>query len=232
MKKIFYFLLGTALGFIGHRSYSVVKKIISYKKIKIVNIPQHIGIIMDGNGRWASRQGKERTYGHKSSIPAIEATIKVCEKYKIRILTLYAFSTENWKRPQSEINEIFSLISDFVDDRKDKLIENKVKLNVLGDMSRIPEDLKNKLNSVMEQTKDFDQFIINICLNYSGRWDITNACNKILQSKTIDKVTTNIFAKNLSTAGIPDPDIIIRTGKEKRISSFLSWECAYSEFFF
>lgn len=232
MKHYGFLILGFIFGIFFKNLSSSIKYYFCTKNVKIANPPQHIAIIMDGNGRWAEKRNQVRTYGHKNSISSVESSINTCLKYEIKFLTLYAFSTENWGRPKDEVNEIFNLLNDYCLKEKNKIIENGIKINILGDMSPLPEVLQKNLNTLINETKGNTKLSLNVCLNYSGRWEIVNACNKILQDKNIEKIDYEVFAQALSTAGMPDPDIIIRTGGEKRISNFLSWQCAYSEFFF
>ncbi len=232
MKNFFIAVLFFVLGLWGKDALLFTERRIKHQTCKISNIPQHIGIIMDGNGRWAQRQNQKREYGHQHAHFAVEAAMNACHKYGVKYLTLYAFSTENWKRPPDEINAIFETIHNFLRAKKDEAIKNKIRLNVFGQISRLPQALQNDLVELMELTKDFDTLQVNFCIDYGGRWDIINACNKILQNKEIDVVTAENFSQNLSSANIPDPDIIIRTGGERRISGFLTWESVYSEFFF
>lgn len=231
MKGYFVLTCSFLFGIFARDFYHSIKNYFHYKNVQITNPPQHIAIIMDGNGRWAQKKGQPRTFGHKNSVSSVESAITICIKHDIKFLTLYAFSTENWGRPQEEINEIFNVINDFIPKEKSRIMDNKIKVNVLGDMGRLPEALQKNLCQLIEQTKNNDKLVLNVCLNYSGRWDIINAFNKILQNKNIEKIDSEEFSHALSTANMPDPDIIIRTGGDMRISNFLSWQCAYSEFF-
>ncbi len=232
MKYFGLLIGGFILGFFCEKFFPTVKQYFSIKNAKVIYPPQHIGIIMDGNGRWAKKMNEKRTFGHRHSIPSVEASISTCIKYGVKFLTLYTFSTENWGRPKDEIDEIFNLINQYCQSEKNKIITNGIKINILGDMTRLPQDLQKNLNILINETKGNDKLILNICLNYSGRWDIVNACNEILKNKNTNKIDYEDFINALSTSGMPDPDIIIRTGGEKRISNFLSWQCAYSELFF
>lgn len=232
MKYCGFLIGGFIVGFFCKNFFSSIEQYYVMHNTQIVNTPKHIGIIMDGNGRWAQKRNEKRTFGHKNAISSVEASINTCMKYGIKFLTLYAFSTENWGRPKDEVDEIFNLINTYCQKEKNRIIKNEIKINILGDISALPEDLQKNLNTLITETKDNTKLTINVCLNYSGRWDIVNACNTILKNKKIEKINSDDFAQALSTAGMPDPDIIIRTGAEKRISSFLSWQCAYSELFF
>ncbi|MDR2401851.1 MAG: di-trans,poly-cis-decaprenylcistransferase [Cytophagales bacterium] len=232
MKNYGFLICSFLFGLFAEKFFLSIKKYFYYRNVQITNTPKHIAVIMDGNGRWAQKKGQPRTFGHKNSVASVESTIATCLKYNIKFLTLYAFSTENWERPQKEIDEIFNLINDFIPKEKNRILENKIKINVLGDIGPLPEALQKNLTQLIEKTKNNDKLILNVCLNYSGRWDIINAFNKILQNKKVEKIDYEEFSHALSTANIPDPDIIIRTGGDMRISNFLSWQCAYSEFFF
>ena len=220
------------LGFFAKDIYSFINQYFYYKNIKIIKPLKHVGIIMDGNGRWAQKKGQPRTFGHKNSVESVKSAINTCVKYDIKFLTLYAFSVENWGRPKDEIDAIFDLMNDFIINEKDTIIQNDIKINILGDISHLSEPLQKNLVSLMEESKNNNKLVLNICLNYSGRWDIINAFNKILQNKKVEHIDYEDFSHALSTANMPDPDIIIRTGGDMRISNFLSWQCAYSELFF
>ena len=198
---------------------------------KLYNLPKHVGIILDGNGRWAIKRHLPRTEGHKKAISTIENLVIYSKKIGIKTLTLYAFSTENWKRPKEEVNIIFKLINDYILSKADKFKEDDIKVNILGDLSKLDNETITNINNLVEKTKNCNSLILNICLNYGARNEIVNAVNKILSEK-IEKIDENTFKKYLYTKDQSDPDYIIRTSGEHRLSNFLLYQSAYSEFYF
>jgi len=199
--------------------------------VKNNNIPKHIAIIMDGNGRWAIKRGKTRLFGHKAGVDSIKRIIKAFLELNIKILTIFAFSTENWKRPKDEVDGIFNLINEFTDSEIEMFIKNGIKVRTMGDLSKLPQNLQNTLNEIVEKTKNNDKLILNIALNYGGRAEIVRAVNQIIKlNKT--EVSEKDLIDNLYTSGLDDPDLIIRTSGENRLSNFMLFQCAYSEFYF
>jgi undecaprenyl diphosphate synthase len=196
-------------------------------------IPTHIAIILDGNGRWAQKRKKVRTFGHKNGADKVIDILLYAKKCGIKYLTLYAFSTENWKRPAMEVNFLMKLLSSFIEENLDLLIENKAKLNILGDISRLPEKARKSCEMALEKTKDFDEIYLNIALNYGGRDDVVRAVRKIVE-EGIDPqdITEKTISDRLYTGGMPDPDLLIRTGGDLRISNFLIYQIAYTELYF
>ena len=194
-----------------------------------MNPIKHVAIIMDGNGRWGTNKGKSRNFGHKEGLKTVEKIIKESLKKKIKYLTLFAFSTENWKRPKNEINYLFSLLDNFLSNKIKELNKEKIKFQVIG---------KKKFNKKLNKLLDFSEKLtaknkrlhINLALNYGSKSEIIKAINMIKKKKL--KVNENNISKNLYTSNIPDPDILIRTGNRKRLSNFLLWQLAYSEIFF
>lgn len=203
-------------------------------------LPEHIGIIMDGNGRWAKRRGQKRTYGHKKGSEAFKNITEYCGKIGIKYLTVYAFSTENWKRPPEEVSAILNLLREYLDELFSKVKQGEwadCKINIIGDISRLDDDIREKIAKGMEMTKDNNGICVNIALNYGGRDEITAAAKMaaqdVLSQKIgIDDITEEYFETKLYTAGQPDPDLIIRPSGEMRLSNFLVWQAAYSEFVF
>lgn len=195
------------------------------------NLPKHIAIIMDGNGRWATRRGLPRNLGHKAGIKAIEKTIDAMIKFQIPILSLFAFSTENWKRDKKEIDGIFSLVRDYISQNKEAFLKKGVRVLSMGDLSPFPEDLVTSLNDVQEKTKDNKRLILNLALNYGGRRDIVRAVNQVIQDKK-SKIDEKEFEKYLYSYPLPDPDLVIRTSGEMRISNFMMYQLAYCELYF
>ena len=193
-------------------------------------IPKHIAIIMDGNGRWAVKRGFSRLIGHREGIKSVEEIIKASNELGISVLTLYAFSTENWARPLTEVKGLFRLLKIFLRKKIKELNKKNVKLKVIGDISKLPEDVIKEIKSSIKETSNNTGLILNIALNYGGRQEIINAINGILKLN-IKSVDENTFEKYIYTSGLPSPDLIIRTSGECRISNFLLWQSAYSEFY-
>ncbi len=201
------------------------------QQIDFSKLPKHIAVIMDGNGRWAKIRNLPRVEGHKAGLKAVKEIIEICPRIGIQYLTLYAFSKENWKRPKSEVKTLWELLAKYLRKESNALVENEFKLNVIGQMERIPDKTKKELLRVMDMTKNFNKFVINLALNYSGRSEIIDAVKKILDTDGIEGNDLNeeLFSKYIYTSGIPDPDLLIRTSGELRISNFLLWQIAYSE---
>jgi undecaprenyl diphosphate synthase len=194
------------------------------------NIPDHVAIIMDGNGRWAQQRKLPRIEGHRRGAISLKEAVKACMEFGVKYLTVYAFSTENWKRPKEEVNFLMTLLSSTIDREINELNKNKVKVRFLGRISMLNEKLKNKIRSAEETTKNNHKLNLNIMLNYGGRAEIIDAVKSIvknhIKSDTIDEGT---ISRSLYTAGIPDPDLLIRTAGEMRISNFMLWQLAYTE---
>lgn len=198
---------------------------------KIKKVPKHLAIIMDGNGRWATRRGLPRTFGHKEGIKAIERTIDSCLKHGIKYCTFFAFSTENWKRSKEEIEGIFDLIRTYISKEDNIFLKKHVKLSSIGVLDPFPEDLKSALIDIKEKTKDYDKLEIIFALNYGGRDDIIRAVNKLIDNG-YKKVEEGDILSSLDTCSLPEPDFIVRTSGENRISNFLLFQMAYSELYF
>jgi len=185
---------------------------------------------MDGNGRWGKKRGKSRNFGHLKGIDIIENLVKESIKIKIPILTFYTFSTENWKRPRKEVYFLFKLIEDYFNKEIRNLVKNGVKINILGNLNSLPKKIKKCLIKSMFMTKNCKNIIVNLAINYGSKYEILNAHKQLRRKKT--KSSFKNFEKNLYTKGMPDPDFLIRTGGEKRLSNFLLWQLAYSELYF
>ena len=198
---------------------------------KDVSLPTHIGIIMDGNGRWAKKRGLPRTFGHKAGGEAFVKIVTECRKIGIKCLTVYAFSTENWKRSEAEVSALMTLMKDYMVRYTDTLLKNGIRLRVLGDMSRFEHSTINEINKRIEMSKNNDTMTLCIALNYGGRAELTTAVNKLLKSGKTE-ITEKDISDALYTEGLPDPDLIIRTSGEQRTSNFLLWQSAYSEYYF
>lgn len=195
------------------------------------NLPVHIGIIMDGNGRWATLRGKPRKYGHLAGSKTVEKTVAYAFDKGIKAVSLYAFSSENWNRPKEEVEGIFSLIEKFLKTSVKKLTDGNVKLIVSGSREGLPDKLIKTIDKSVEKTKNNDGGILNVAVNYGGRADIVNAVNKLIKSGKTE-ITEQDISGNLSTAGLPPLDFIIRTAGEKRLSNFMLFEASYSELYF
>ncbi|MCM8790534.1 MAG: isoprenyl transferase [Candidatus Omnitrophica bacterium] len=200
------------------------------------NIPRHVAIIMDGNGRWAAKRGLPRIAGHRAGVKAVREAVDAARELGIKYITLYTFSTENWKRPRSEISALFRLLEDYLDKESGKLDENNIRLNVIGRMEGLPEQLKAKLLRAMDRTKDNVALVLNLALNYGGRAEIVDAVRAIADEATkgkiqADDIDEERFSRYLYTAGMPDPELVIRTSGEFRISNFLLWQLSYAEIY-
>jgi undecaprenyl diphosphate synthase len=200
------------------------------------NIPSHIAVIMDGNGRWAKQKGAMRVFGHQNAIQAIQETTEGCAELGVKYLTLYAFSTENWSRPKEEVEALMSLLVSTIRKELNKLTKNNIRLQTIGDTAMLPKNCQKELYEAMEATKHHNGMTLILALSYSGKWDITQACRQIALKVSEGKINPenidqNSIAEHLSTSGIPDPELLIRTSGEMRISNFLLWQLAYSELY-
>ena len=207
------------------------------EQINIERLPQHIAIIMDGNGRWAKEHGKPRLFGHQSAIQSVREVNEACAELGVGYLTLYAFSTENWNRPGDEVGGLMTLLSQTIKKETSTLLKNGIRLNVIGDVERMPQGIRDELARAIDTTSQGARMELTLALSYSGRWDITNAARRMAQDAKEGKlqpaeITESTVAQYLSTAGRPDPELLIRTSGELRISNFLMWQLAYSELYF
>ena len=201
------------------------------------NIPHHIAIIMDGNGRWAERRGLPRVAGHKEGVKAVMKVVRAAHDAKVKVLTLYAFSTENWNRPKAEIDILMKLPKEFLYVYLPELMENNVKIQTIGNFDALPAHTKKTVQFAKDKTKDNDGLILNFALNYGSRHEIMHAIKQIMDDVngnkvSLDSLDEEVFSKYLYTNGLSDPDLLIRTSGEKRLSNFLLWQLAYSEFWF
>ena len=195
-----------------------------------MNPPKHVAIIMDGNGRWGMKKKNSRNYGHSQGINVVENIINEAAIKKIKFLTLYTFSTENWKRPKSEIKFLMNLLENYIKREIVKLVKKKIKLKIIGNINKFPKTLKAELQKAQKLTKFNDKIQVNIALNYGSKEEIINAVKKLYRmSKPINE---DNISKNLYTKNIPDPEILIRTGNRNRLSNFLLWQASYTEIFF
>ena len=206
----------------------------------MTNIPVHVSLIMDGNGRWAKERGKERVYGHFEGVASVRACVEASVEYGVKYLSLYAFSEENWNRPQEEVNTLMGLMVKAMADEMDSLDKNGVRFVVLGNRARLADELNATIDSCMERTKDNNTLTLIIFLSYSGKWDILQAARRMAEDmlscperrQEIEEMGVDGFDRYLVTAGIPDPDLIVRTSGESRLSNYLLWQGAYTELLF
>ena len=201
------------------------------------NIPKHVAIIMDGNGRWAKQKGKLRVFGHKNGVKAVQSTIEGAARIGIKYVTLYAFSTENWNRPKLEVNALMELLVDTIKREVKTLNKNKIRLQTIGNIDSLPKNAKAKLIEAIEETSENNNMTLVLALSYSARWEIVNAVKNIVKENksgnvSIDDIDEELIDNSLSTKGMPHPELMIRTSGEHRISNFLLWQIAYSELYF
>ena len=203
------------------------------QKIDQNNLPQHVAITMDGNGRWAKEKGRLRNFGHRNGVSAVKESVEIAAEIGIKHLTLYAFSTENWNRPKKEISALMNLLVSAIKKEISTLMNNNIRLTTIGDLTELPHIAQKKLNEAKERTKNNTGMNLILALSYSGRWEILNAIKKIIKNKiNIEEINDLLFQQYLETRNVPDPELLIRTSGEKRISNFLLWQIAYSELYF
>ena len=206
-------------------------------KIIIDRLPRHIAVIMDGNGRWAKEQGKMRVFGHQHGVDAVRNVTEACAELGVEFLTLYAFSTENWNRSSFEVDALMSLLTQALKTEVKTLNDNNIRLDAVGDLTRLPKLQYNALMSAIENTKDNTRMTLTLCLSYSGRWELTETVKKIAGKVkngelNPEDINEKMVCDNLATSYMPDPELLIRTSGEIRISNFLLWQLAYSELYF
>ena len=205
--------------------------------IDVNRLPRHVGVIMDGNGRWATEQGKPRVFGHHSAVEAVRATVEGCAELGVECLSLYAFSTENWSRPEMEVGALMQLLIDTIGSEMETLLKNNIRLRAVGDLTQLPEATRDALQFGIANTAQNEGMDLVLALNYSGKWDLTQAIRQIagavadgrLDPTAIDEA---LIDRQLSTREFPDPELIIRTSGEHRLSNFFLWQAAYAEFYF
>lgn len=207
------------------------------EKIDQSKLPQHIAIIMDGNGRWAKRQGEERIFGHENGVKSVRDAVEAAAEIGVKFLTLYAFSTENWNRPQEEVYALMKLLVHTINAETATLNKNNIRLQAIGDLKSLPKDCYDELQEAIENTKNNSRMTLVLALSYSSRWEIINAVKEIaknVENKKIAAADVNedLIQSHLCTSNIPDPELMIRTSGEHRISNFLLWQLAYSELYF
>ena len=198
---------------------------------KLSKLPRHIGIILDGNGRWAKKRGLERLSGHEEGAKAIGRLLSCAKKYNIEAVSVFAFSTENWKRSKQEVDGIFEILKRLIEEKGSSFVEGGFVLRVMGDVSRLDQELQSLIKNLIERTKTNSGVVFNVGLNYGGRAEIVRAANLALE-KNIEKLTEESFESLLYTSGLPPLDFVIRTSGEMRLSNFMLWQAAYSEFYF
>jgi undecaprenyl diphosphate synthase len=204
------------------------------ENIDIHNLPEHVAVIMDGNGRWAKNKGAARIFGHRNAIEAVRQTIEGAGEIGVKFLTLYAFSTENWGRPKEEVDALMELLVNTLQKEIGRLQKNNVKLKTIGDISRLPKNCREDLKEAMEATKNNTGLTLMIALNYSGRWEILKAVNELLakaKNGLVEEIDEQLFSQHMETKDVPDPALLIRTSGELRISNFLLWQIAYTEIY-
>lgn len=210
----------------------------SYKEqIDLETLPQHIAIIMDGNGRWAKERGFDRVVGHQNGVVSVRKVTEAATAIGIKFLTLYTFSTENWNRPQAEVNALMALLVENIVKETPTFHQNNIRLQAIGDLGRMPQKVYEKLQNCIDETSVNTGLTLVLALSYSSRWELTNATRRIAEMVksgkiSIDQIDENLISENLTTQTIPDPDLLIRTSGEVRISNFLLWQIAYSELYF
>ena len=200
-------------------------------------LPKHVAVIMDGNGRWAKKRGNQRIFGHKNAITAVRETVETAGELGIDYLTLYAFSTENWNRPKPEVDGLMALLINSIKKETPNLMQNNVRMLHIGDSSRLPDNVNKNISELIKKTENNTGLSVILALNYSARWEITQAIKNIssdfkLEKFNSDEINETLISNYLTTSKIPDPELIIRTSGEHRISNFLLWQIAYSEFYF
>jgi len=210
---------------------------IAKDKIQSDKLPKHVGIIMDGNGRWAKQKGKIRMFGHRNGVIAVKETVEMAAELGIQYLTLYAFSTENWKRPKIEINALMELLVSTIHKETKTLNENNIRLSAIGDIESLPSSCRRELKEAIELTKNNTRMTLVLALSYSSRWELTRAMQAIAEKVSRkelkpEDISEETIQNHLNTSGIPDPELLIRTSGEHRISNFLLWQIAYTELYF
>jgi len=203
-----------------------------YQKLDLQNIPKHIAIIMDGNGRWAKEKGKKRFFGHIEGVKVVKKIVESAIKLNIQYLTLFTFSKENWERPKTEVNMLMNLFISTIKDNQNHFLKNQIKINTIGSVEDLPETCQNAILKMKETTKHNTRLTLTLALSYSSRFEITEAIKKIILTKKDVDITESLINSHLQTHNLPDPELLIRTSGEKRISNFLLWQIAFSELYF
>jgi undecaprenyl diphosphate synthase len=207
------------------------------EKINKDNLPLHVAVIMDGNGRWAKQKGEKRTFGHENGVKAVRDTVEAAAEVGVKYLTLYAFSTENWNRPQEEVNALMTLLVHTINEETKTLNKNNIRLQAIGDLKSLPPNCYTELQEAIENTKNNTQMTLVLALSYSSQWEILNAVKEIAQKVqhkqlNAEDINETVFSEHLCTNNIPNPELMIRTSGEHRISNFLLWQLSYAELYF
>lgn len=207
------------------------------EEVSVKKLPRHLAIIMDGNGRWAQRRSLPRIEGHRSGAEVVRKVVRACRRWGIQVLTLYAFSIENWHRPLHEVGALMGLLKDYLRSERQEMLDNGIRLQVIGAPEDMNSDVQEVIKETLEATAHNKDMILNLALSYSGRSEILKAVSRVLidvkgGSVGLDAISEDVFAEYLDTAGLPDPDLLIRTSGEQRISNFLLWQMAYTEIYF
>lgn len=204
-----------------------------FEQIDPLRVPQHVAIIMDGNGRWAKSQGKDRIFGHFNGVDAVRASLKSATRAGVKYLTLYAFSTENWSRPKEEVEALMNLLVQTIMGEIEELDKNEVRLHAIGNLDNLPSECMAELEKGMQRTSKNNRIHLILALSYSSRWEIETAVKSIIEDGVLpEEVSTELISSYLTTASYPDPELLIRTSGERRISNFLLWQIAYAELYF
>ncbi|MCP3892751.1 MAG: isoprenyl transferase [Desulfobulbaceae bacterium] len=209
----------------------------SGNSLDVKKLPQHVAIIMDGNGRWAQRRNKPRLFGHKAGAESVRETVEVCREIGVKYLTLYAFSSENWRRPEQEVSGLMSILKRYLEVELPRMLKNDIRLMSIGDRNRLPDSVRSVLEKTISKTASNSKLTLNLALSYGGRDEILRAVKDISSRCSAGEIepgdiSEELFSESLDTSGIPDPDILIRTGGEARLSNFLLWQLSYAEIFF
>ncbi|MBU1139677.1 MAG: isoprenyl transferase [Proteobacteria bacterium] len=210
---------------------------VDQQPIDPARIPTHVAIIMDGNGRWAQQKHRPRLYGHKVGVESVQEIVECASEWGVKVLTLYAFSSENWKRPSVEVSGLMGLLKSYLLSELSKMLKNRVRLISIGDTQRLPRDVQEVLERTIEETAENDGLILNLALSYGGRSEIVQAVRQIAsevlaEQISLDEIGEKLITDHLYTAGLPEPDLLIRTGGEARLSNFLLWQASYAEIYF
>jgi len=206
-------------------------------EINLQHLPQHIAIIMDGNGRWAKEQGKLRVFGHQNGVKAVKDTVEGAVELGLKYLTLYAFSTENWNRPQQEVNALMEILVKTITKETATLMKNQIRLNAIGDLTSLPAACYQELMEAMEKTSENTRCTLTLALSYSSRWELTEALKTVAKKVQAgelapEDIDEQLLSNHLTTIGLPDPELMIRTSGELRLSNFMMWQLAYTELYF
>ncbi len=217
------------------------RKLILYmdfkSQVNTLKLPEHVAVIMDGNGRWAQQKGYERVFGHKNGVGSVRNISEAAAEIGVKYLTLYSFSKENWNRPENEVNALMGLLVETINSEMDTLIKNQIRLRIIGDLNSLPKKVTKNLSNAIDKTSGNKRMDLILALSYGSKWEIINAIKQIAEKIKKEKIqpediNEDVFSKHLTTANIPNPELLIRTGGEKRVSNFLLWQISYTELYF